>query len=395
MSIDRLPSGKYRVRYYVGGKQKPKTFTLKKDAEKFDRDVHRAIETGTIDTTDADLQTLAELAAEHMAAVRGELEPRTLGVYRSLWSAHVDARILGNDDRRWHHPIAETALRFLSAKVIEGWRNERLNDGAGEQSIRKTMALMKTMLDRALRDETIKSNPANLVEKPSGKRKGDAITLPPEKVEKIRAKLDAQGKALVSVLAYSGMRPGEALSLRWSDVGTKTLRIEGGTNPDGTAKPTKTGPARSVVLLRPLADDLRDCRRQANGSPLVFGRNGRSWTDDDWRNWRNRKFAKAATDAGVQIKRAYDLRGSIASLWLQEGVNPVQVAAWLGHDTATLLRDCTRVIAELDPADNTLAEQRIRAARSSEQVTDKSRRKARRAKRSAPSKQKTAILQAV
>jgi integrase len=174
-----------------------------------------------------------------------------------------------------------------------------------------------------------------------------------------------------------------------------SLGIEGGTNPDGTAKPTKAGPARSVVLLKPLADDLRDWRRQTNGSPLVFGRNGRSWTDDDWRNWRNRKFAKAATDAGVPIKRAYDLRGSIASLWLQEGVNPVQVAAWLGHDTATLLKDYARVIAELDPADKTPAATRITAARRSAQVTSKSRRKARRAKRSNPSNAKTAYLQAV
>jgi site-specific recombinase XerC len=55
--------------------------------------------------------------------------------------------------------------------VIEQWRDERLAAGAGAQSIRKLLALLKTMLDRALRDETIKSNPANLVKKPSGKRR--------------------------------------------------------------------------------------------------------------------------------------------------------------------------------------------------------------------------------
>jgi integrase len=39
------------------------------------------------------------------------------------------------------------------------------------------------------------------------------------------AHLNAEGKALVSALAYSGMRPGEALALRSSDVGTKTLAV--------------------------------------------------------------------------------------------------------------------------------------------------------------------------
>ena len=61
MSIDKLPSGKWRVRYYIEGSRRSKAFTLKRDAEKFDRDIRRAIETGEIDSSDADLQTLAEL----------------------------------------------------------------------------------------------------------------------------------------------------------------------------------------------------------------------------------------------------------------------------------------------------------------------------------------------
>jgi integrase len=165
-----------------------------------------------------------------------------------------------------------------------------------------------------------------------GKRKGSVAVLPPEKVETIRAKLDAEGKAIVSVLAYAGLRPGELLSLRWSDVGKQTLRVEQGTDPDGSTKETNTGAHRNVILLAPLAADLKEWRKSANGSPLVFSKDGSAWTEYDWRNWRKRRFAKAAKDAGVPIKRAYDLRHSIASLWLHEGISHVQVAAWLGHD---------------------------------------------------------------
>jgi hypothetical protein len=99
---------------------------------------------------------------------------------------------------------------------------------------------------------------------------------------------------------------------------------------ESSADPTKNGcNSREAVKAGRryagppfLADDLRAWRESANGSPLVFGRNGASWTEDDWRNWRKRKFAVAARAAGVPMKRAYDLRGSIASLWLQEGINP-------------------------------------------------------------------------
>jgi len=358
--IYKLASGKYRVRYYVDGVRKSKTFTLKRDAEAFDREVHRAIERGELDRADSDLQTLAELAAEHMAAERDALATRTLATYRSLWSAHVDARILGRDDRQWHHAIAETPLRLLKPKVIEQWRDERIKAGAGETAIRKVMALMKTMLSRAVRDETITANPADHVRKPSGKRRRSIVIASPEQVEQIRARLDDEGKALVSVLAYSGMRPGEALALRWADVGERTLRIEGGTDPDGKAKETKTGPPRNVVLMKPLATDLKAWRKQANGSPLVFPRGERSWSENDWRNWRRRKFAPAAEAAGLDMTRAYDLRHSIASLWIHEGIDVAQVAAWLGHRPSETWDTYTHVVRERNGKS---AEQRINAAR--------------------------------
>jgi integrase len=149
------------------------------------------------------------------------------------------------------------------------------------------------------------------------------------------------------------------------------------------------------VLLAPLAADLDEWRKHTNGSPLVFAKDGRVWSEDDWRNWRKRKFAKAAKDAGVSIKRAYDLRHSIASLWLHEGISHVQVAAWLGHDPSMTHSTYAHVIDELDPADKTTATDRIAAARRALQVTDKSWPISARRKRKHRPHYKTAHLRAV
>ena len=383
MSIDTLPSGKKRVRWRGSdGQSRSKAFLRLSEARDFERGVYRLKETGRADFTDADLQTLAELAAEHMSTIAGELAAKTLKTYRDIWSAHVDERILDNPDRQRCHEIADTPLRSITPKVVEQWRNERLAvcakrlkraDG-GRQSIRKTMALMQSMFDRAIRDEAISANPVKLVKKPSGKTQASANVIGPESVEKIRARLDDAGAMMVALLAQTGARPGEIRALRWDHVGKQSLRIEFGCNPDGTTKPTKTDYRRTVPLLDTLAQDLK-AWRAGQGNPsdaaFIFPRTSRRrsegggpcWTEEDWRNFERRHFKAAARAAGVSINRAYELRHSIASLWLLEGVNPLQVAAWLGHKPSETFETYGKVIAELDQTDRTPAADRIANAR--------------------------------
>jgi integrase len=58
------------------------------------------------------------------------------------------------------------------------------------------------------------------------------------------------------MLAYAGLRPGEAIALRWHNLGERTLLIERSVA-FGQIKPTKTARTRSVRLLAPLKEDMR------------------------------------------------------------------------------------------------------------------------------------------
>ena len=69
-----------------------------------------------------------------------------------------------------------------------------------------------------------------------------------------------------SVLAYAGLRPGEALALTWGHMGERTVLVEGAVSL-GEVKATKTGRSRSVRLLAPLRD-LAEWRTAA-GRPSV------------------------------------------------------------------------------------------------------------------------------
>jgi integrase len=84
----------------------------------------------------------------------------------------------------------------------------------------------------------------------------------PEDIERLRAVLledgDHRSATLVSVLAYAGLRPGEALGLEWHHVRDHTLLIEQAVS-EGRLKRQKTNRVdRTVDLLEPLAEDLAD-----------------------------------------------------------------------------------------------------------------------------------------
>jgi integrase len=69
----------------------------------------------------------------------------------------------------------------------------------------------------------------------------------------------ARDQALVSILAYAGLRPGEALALRWGDIGERTILVERAVS-YGEMKSTKTRASRSVRMVRPLKSEVAKLR---------------------------------------------------------------------------------------------------------------------------------------
>ena len=171
---------------------------------------------------------------------------------------------------------------------------------------------------------------------------------------------------MVSVFAYAGLRPGEALALRWGDVGERTLRVDKAVAL-GRVKDTKNTKHRTVRLLRPLARDLAEWRMVCGRPPdsvLVFpDRDGEPWRDYTYKNWLRRVYQPAAKEVGLTNPRLYDLRHSLASLPFAEGKNPAEIAEQMGHTLQTLLSTYTHVIEELRGSPRKAAESLIRQAR--------------------------------
>jgi integrase len=171
---------------------------------------------------------------------------------------------------------------------------------------------------------------------------------------------------VISVLAYAGLRPGEALALQWDDIRDKTLLIERALSLDEEAD-TKTTLHRTVRLLAPPRADLAEWRLASGrpaGNALVFpNHKGCAWTEPAYQSWRRRAFDRARSAAGADQATPYALRHSFASLLLHEGRSVIYVARQLGHDARLTLSRYGHVIDELEYQPRISAEDAIRAAR--------------------------------
>jgi integrase len=346
----------WRVRWQEGDRWRSRTFDFKSDALWFDGELRRRRRLGSLAALDAGNEALDNYVAETwVPTYAATLAAKTRSLYTMLYDHHISPTLGG------------IPLRELTPETIGRWQSDRLAAGAGPSAVRKALTLLGGILQRAAESGRITSNPARLVRKAPLPRRAEVRPLAPATIEAMRAASSPQDATLLSVLAYAGLRPGEALALRWGDVRERTLLVERSLSL-GAEKGTKTGVHRTVRLLAPLAADLRE-RRMRSGRPgdrtLIFPAYDRKpWSEPAYQSWRRRAFKRAMTAAGIERARPYDLRHSFASLLLHEGRSVIYVARQLGHDARLTLDTYGHVIDELDGQPHLDAQDAILAARS-------------------------------
>lgn len=303
--------------------------------------------------------TLAGFWPMYRADAESRLARSTLREYERIW------------DRRLGPRFGRLRLDAIRPRLVSEWRAELLAGGVGAEAVRYAMVLLQAMYTLAIEWGEVQANPVSVVRKPRQGRQRAIEPLAPEDIERLRAILfddgDQCSATLVSVLAYAGLRPGEALGLEWRHVRDRTLLIEQAVS-DGRLKRQKTNRVyRTVDLLEPLADDLADWKAASCTGRFVFRRpDGEPWRIDDWNNWRNRRFHPAADRAGLGRPRPYDLWHAFASLLIREQRTPiVELAEQLGHAPTMTLNTYTHVFREHRRAKAIDVTEWIYAARSS------------------------------
>jgi integrase len=356
MDITHKPNGKWELRWREGGQRRSRTFDLKKDATTFEADRIRRKQLGHAAVPD-DVPLREFVETYWVLHAKPNLAASTRDFYARTWVNHINPR------------LGEYGVRELTPKRLARFREELETTGVGTATVRKSMAIIQSILSFAVAEELVEYNAAASVRKPRYQREREPHIFLPADVEEIRSKLASlRDRTLVSLLAYSGPRPEEVVCrLAWEDIGERAIRY----------RDTKRHRVRYTPLLAPLAEDRREwflaSGRPDSKEPVIPAHDGGFWSDDDWRNWRsriwhgeerpaNRRNVPTYPGVAPEGTRPRDLRSSFITVQVYAGVPLTTISKQCGTSVTMIEQHYAGVIENWDGT-QIPAENQIRGAR--------------------------------
>ncbi|MBV9362597.1 MAG: site-specific integrase [Solirubrobacterales bacterium] len=328
----RLPSGQQKQKLigpaWTERGRPPDRFFTKKMAEDWLRDtlLEDAQLAGTAPRVEKRV-TFAEAAEEYLRYAEHDrgCKPSTVRGYRSQLNAHLLPA------------FGAMRLEDITERVIERWRagiagRRRGHEALSNKTKNHQLVLMHAVFRRAVKVYGLARNPLENVDRFRLPRSGDIEVFSPEEIwSLVRAAASEIDGAIFLTAAFTGLRRGELLALRWRDVDfdASTVRVRA-SYAAGQLSTPKSGKVRSVPMAPDVATALarvgqRD--RFVGGDDFVFAGAAGLPLDGDALSSR---YERALATAGLRRLRFHDLRHTFGTRMIREA-DIRRVQEWMGH----------------------------------------------------------------
>jgi integrase len=355
------PSGKnsWRIRYRINGQRFAKT--VKGSRTEAARELRRLLQTGDDGLHVAPTKiTFAQWVPQWLTLKSRSIEGQTFDRYQDLLDKHV-IPILGPKPLQ---KITASDIDILYGKLP-----------LAPSTMHLLHVVLRACLASAVKKKLIAANPVEDAEKPAGDGDEPGVVLEEQPLATLVAGFKGHSLyGIVAIAAYTGMRKGEVLALRWMDIdlGAKTISVSRSVE-ETEANGRKVKKPKSVRGIRSfeIDDRLSNLLRQERDKHLRLIAGLPDGTDVDLSLIRLPKdalcfpaigpdltalrsphsvyvmFKKKAAQLGFDM-RFHDLRGTHATILLDKSVPVHVVAKRIGDDPATLLRSYAKRTKKAD-----------------------------------------------
>ncbi len=322
------------------GKRRQKRVTARTKRE-LEQQVAALIQAGQAGFIDAGKLTVRDYFERWLETTAPTLRAVTVRRYRDVARLHI-VGVIGN-----------TPLTKLTAADVQRLYADRLKR-LSPTTVRYVHAVLHHALDDAVKWGLLVRNVADAVEPPKKARTEMQVWNAEQVGRVLRAAADDPLEALWRLAIYTGMRRGELLALKWSDLDLdagalsvqrslgrgRTSRLEEG-------EPKSRSGRRRIALSPSVVESLKRHRVRQLEHRLAVGDayedRGYLFANETGAhihpNTLYRRFQDLTKRAGVPTIRFHDLRHTSATLLLAQGVHGKIVQERLGHANIAMTLD--------------------------------------------------------
>jgi integrase len=328
--------GSYSYKAYwrdPDGRVRSKTFRRRRDADAFSRGIEHEKDVGTYRDPSLGKMTLRDFW-DHFIRTAGPSAASTRSLSEMQARVHLLPRLGGH------------RLQSISKATVRSFLADLHEAGVGPPTINAVYRLLRRVLNVAVDEGRIAVNPASRIDSLPRLKREEMRFLNHDEVRAMSEEVPGRYKALILLLAYGGLRIGEAAALRVKNVDFLHGRVhivEASKEVDGLVivGETKTGRNRTVVLPKFLREELVS-HLAAFGDPaepdsLVFA--GSQGGPIRQHGFRSRVFLPSAKRLDLDHVRVHDLRHTAVAFAIEAGWHPRKIQEMLGHSSIQVTMD--------------------------------------------------------
>ncbi|TAK14481.1 MAG: site-specific integrase [Anaerolineae bacterium] len=337
-SIYERSNGRWLAQVRIQGKRISKNFETQKECRNWVKQMQAQIETGL--SWESVKLTLGEYLNRWLKDIEGSVRPKTRFQYIGIVNNHLIPQ------------LGKIKLGDLQPHQVQQLYNSLREQGHSQRNVQLIHSVLHRALKVASKQGLIGRNPASAVALPKISTKEMKVLDDNQARQMMIAAAGHRYEALLHLAVTTGMRMGELLGLKWTDLdwasGILTVHRQVQRLPGkGFVFPEpKTKAGRRMIELGPNTirllgehrnqQELESKRPSWQENGLIFPSN--KGTPADQRNL-NRIFKELLKHAGLPEIRFHDLRHTAATLMLLNGIPLMVVSRRLGHSKPSVTLD--------------------------------------------------------